>query len=133
MFGLGILDSVALSLDAPDGRPREVRRAQQLAVWQAVYCTGLALVTIPATELLPADALLLRYEGFGQGPVDGVSPDRRPRCPRYAPRGRDAVRGAGRRRRPVGDRDSAAVRRTDPYAFRYGRAEGAHDRRIRAE
>lgn len=64
MFGLRILDSVALSLDAPDGRPREVRRAQQLAVWQAVYCTGLALVTIPATQLLPADSLLLRYEGF---------------------------------------------------------------------
>ncbi|MFD6272082.1 hypothetical protein [Nocardia asteroides] len=64
MFGLGILDAAALSLDTPDGRPREVRRVQQLAVWQAVYSTGVALATVPARELLPADALPLRCAGF---------------------------------------------------------------------
>ncbi|MFE6925523.1 hypothetical protein ACFVAV_31235 [Nocardia sp. NPDC057663] len=64
MFGLGVLDTAALSLDSPDGRPREVRRAQQLAVWQAIYCTGVAVAMIPAAALLPSDSVLLRYVGF---------------------------------------------------------------------
>ncbi|MFD4428708.1 hypothetical protein [Nocardia sp. NPDC058497] len=62
MFGLGVLDTAALSLDSPDGRPREVRRAQQLAVWQAIYCTGVAVAVIPAAALLPSDSVL-RYVG----------------------------------------------------------------------
>lgn len=63
MFGLGVLDTAAPSSDSPDGRPREVRRAQQLAVWQAIYCTGVAVAVIPAAALLPSDSVLLRYVG----------------------------------------------------------------------
>ncbi|WP_280302577.1 hypothetical protein [Nocardia neocaledoniensis] len=57
MLGLGIVDAAALSAQAPDGRPRPVRRAVQLAAWQAVYCVGLGVVTVGATVLLPAASL----------------------------------------------------------------------------
>lgn len=64
MLGLGIVDAAALSADAPDGRPRPVRRAVQLAAWQSVYCVVLAVVTVGVTVLSPEGSTLPGFLGI---------------------------------------------------------------------
>ncbi|MFD3596185.1 hypothetical protein ACFWU5_25985 [Nocardia sp. NPDC058640] len=63
MLGMGVVDSVALELDSLGGRPRQVRRAQQLAVWQLIYGTGAVVLAVTAAAILPPQSPMVGMAG----------------------------------------------------------------------